>query len=147
MPDSQVERFLSPREEQEIIQAILEAENQTSGEIRVHIEGKAEGEPYKRAQELFYRLKMDNTMNKNGVLFYVAVIDRKFAIYGDSGINKVVSKDFWNGTRDILQQHFKNGEFKQGLVAGILQAGQQLKAHFPWKPGDINELGNEISKA
>lgn len=146
MSSPKVERFLTREEEEEIVNAILEAENNTSGEIRVHLEGSSEGDPMSRAKELFYLLKMDNTKNNNGVLIYVAILDRKFAIYGDKGINKVVPDDFWNETRDILQSHFKENAFKQGLVKGILKAGKALKAHFPWNPSDINELGNEISK-
>ena len=146
MPGPQVEGFLRENEEEEIINAILDAEKQTSGEIRVHIEASAGGDSFARAQQLFYALKMDNTRQNNGVLFYVAVRDRQFAIYGDKGINKAVPKDFWDDTREILSGHFKKGAFKEGLVQGIRKAGEELKAHFPWKPGDINELGDEISK-
>jgi uncharacterized membrane protein len=89
---------------------------------------------------------MDNTRDKNGVLFYVAVKDQKFAIIGDSGINKTVPPNFWEDTKAVLESHFKRKEFKNGLIAAILKAGQELKAHFPWNPGDKNELGNEISK-
>jgi uncharacterized membrane protein len=146
MPDTRVARFLTKAEEQEIVEAILEAERNTSGEIRVHIEGACGGNPMARAQELFYLLKMDNTKNNNGVLIYVAIHDRKFAIYGDIGINKAVPEGFWDETRDILQSHFKESAFSKGLVKGILKAGKALKSYFPWNPTDINELGNEISK-
>jgi uncharacterized membrane protein len=146
MPSPKVERFLTQEGEQEIVNAILEAERNTSGEIRVHLEGSCGGDPMNRAQELFYLLKMDNTKNNNGVLIYVAILDRQFAIYGDKGINKVVPDDFWDETRDILQSHFKQEAFTEGLVKGIRKAGNALKAHFPWNPKDINELGNEISK-
>ncbi len=146
MPSSQVEGFLTKEEEQQIIRAILEAEKHSSGEIRVHIEAHCGGEAFDRARELFYALKMDNTRNRNAVLFYVAVEDHCFAIYGDQGIDKVVPGDFWNETKNILESNFKKRAFKQGLVEAILKAGQELKAHFPWNPRDANELGNEISK-
>ena len=146
MPGTKVARFLTKEEEQEIVDAILEAERNTSGEIRVHLEGNSGGDPMARAQELFYLLKMDNTKKNNGVLIYVAVLDRQFAIYGDKGINHAVPIGFWDETRDILQAHFKEKAFKEGLVKGILKAGIALKEHFPWSPSDINELGNEISK-
>ena len=83
---------------------------------------------------------------KNGVLIYVAVEDKTFVIYGDKGINDVVPDNFWDSTKDIMQSHFKDGNFKQGLIDGILKAGQQLEKHFPWIHGDINELPNDISK-
>ncbi|MFY9241639.1 MAG: TPM domain-containing protein [Polaribacter sp.] len=143
---SKVEAFLTQEEEQEIISAIRIAEKNTSGEIRVHIEATSHKDPYERSLEVFHLLKMNNTKDENAVLIYVAVKDKKFVIYGDKGINNVVPKDFWNTTKDVMQNHFKNGNFKQGIVDGILKAGKELQAHFPWKIDDENELTNEISK-
>ena len=143
---SKVEDFLSAQDEAEIVEAIRIAEKQTSGEIRVHIERSFKGDHFDRALELFHLLKMDNTKEENGVLIYVAVEDKNFVIYGDKGINHVVPKDFWESTRDIMQSHFKTGNFKQGLIDGVMNAGQQLQAHFPWDATDTNELPDEISK-
>lgn len=143
---SKTENFLSKSEEQEIIDAIRTAELNTSGEIRVHIEKTSNTDAFNRALEVFHYLKMDNTKEQNGVLIYVAVEDKTFVIYGDKGINDVVPEDFWDSTKDIMQSHFKIGHFKQGLVEGILKAGNELEKHFPWDHGDMNELSNEISK-
>lgn len=143
---AKVEEFLTKKEEQEIIAAIRIAEKNTSGEIRVHVEATSNKDPYERALEVFILLKMNNTKDENAVLIYVAVDDKKFVIYGDKGINKVVPKDFWNSTKDVMQNHFKKGDFKQGLVDGILKAGKELQVHFPWQIDDENELSNEISK-
>jgi uncharacterized membrane protein len=143
---SKVEGFLSAEEEQDIIDAIKNAEKNTSGEIRVHIEKTSKTDAYKRAMEVFHYLKMDETKLQNAVLIYVAIADKTFAIYGDKGINEVVSENFWNTTRDVIQQHFKSGNFKQGLVEGINEAGIQLKTYFPWLQDDTNELSDEISK-
>ncbi len=143
---SRVEKFLTQEEEQEIVQAILEAERNTSGEIRVHLESHTQKDHFERAKEVFHVLKMDNTKDNNGVLIYVAVNDRKFVIYGDKGINAVVPENFWNNTRDAIQAQFKIENFKQGIIDGILSAGEELEAHFPWHHGDQNELSNEVSK-
>lgn len=137
--------FLTPQEEQEVIEAIRTAEKNTSGEIRVHIEQTAAVAPFERAMEVFHLLKMDTTRLRNGVLIYVAVKDRAFVIYGDKGINDVVPDNFWDTTRDVMASHFKNGHFKQGITAGILNAGAQLRAHFPWHKNDKNELDDSIS--
>jgi uncharacterized membrane protein len=139
--------FLSKEEEQEIVQAIVEAEKNTSGEVRVHIENHSNKTPLERAQEVFFELKMEATNDRNGVLFYVSVTDKKFAIIGDQGINELVAPDFWNATKEIVLNHFKQGAFKQGLVEGILSAGNQLKAYFPYQSDDEDELSNEISKS
>lgn len=143
---SKVEDFLSAEEEQEIVKAIVEAEKNTSGEIRVHIESHSKIEHFKRAQEVFHVLKMDNTKEENGVLIYVAVHDKKFVIYGDKGIDKVVPDNFWDTTKDTIQAQFVQGNFKQGIIDGILKAGFELKKHFPWQHNDTNELSNEVSK-
>lgn len=143
---SKVEDFLTPSEEQEIIEAIRLAELNTSGEIRVHIEKTSKGDATNRALEVFYMLKMDNTKLQNAVLIYVAVDEKTFVIYGDKGINDKVATNFWDSTKNIIQAQFKNGHFKQGLVDGILKSGEQLKAFFPYTALDTNELTNEISK-
>ena len=144
---SKVEEFLSPKEEEEVVEAIRMAEKETSGEIRVHIE-KSHGtqDIFERAMEVFHLLKMDNTKQENGVLIYVAIDDRDFVIYGDKGINGVVPNDFWESTKDIIVSHFKTGNYKQGLIDGILKAGEQLIKHFPWNKDNTNELSNTISR-
>lgn len=143
---SKLENFLSQEEEQDIIEAIRTAEKNTSGEIRVHIERTSEKEITERTLELFHVLKMDNTKLQNGVLIYVAIDDHQFSIYGDKGINDIVGNDFWNSTKDVMVSHFKSGNYKQGIIEGVLKSGEQLKKYFPWEADDINELPDSISK-
>lgn len=150
---SKVERFLTSEEETAIVEAIRVAEKNTSGEIRVHLEAKSisTAEPKKqidtfdRAAEVFDMLHMNNTKEGNGVLLYVAVEDRTLVIMGDKGINDVVGQDFWESTKDTIINHFKDGDMKQGLVDGILKAGEKLKKHFPYRKDDKNELPDDIS--
>lgn len=137
--------FFSKEEQQKIVSAIKEAELNTSGEIRVHIENRCKGETLERAAEMFYELKMDHTAARNGILFYLAVKDRKFAIIGDEGINRNVEHDFWNDIKDEMTFKFKEGQFTEGLVAGILKCGNKLKQYFPYQKDDVNELCDEIS--
>lgn len=143
---SLTEDFLTSDEEKEVVHAIHLAELNTSGEIRVHLEDHSEKPPLERAQEVFHALGMNQTKAHNGVLFYVAVRTRNFAIIGGSGINNVVESDFWDCTKDIVINHFKNSNFKQGLIEGILRAGERLKKYFPYESDDINELPNDISR-
>jgi len=142
---SKVEDFLSGDEEAQVIEAIRTAEKNTSGEIRVHLEAKSELPPLERAQEVFNFLHMNNTRHGNGVLIYVAVETHTLVILGDRGINEKVANNFWESTRDLVLGHFKKGEMKDGLVSGILMAGEQLKSHFPYQVDDRDELSNEIS--
>lgn len=138
--------FLTPADEQAIVAAIQQAEKNTSGEIRVHVENNSEKPPLERAQEVFQQLGMHATAARNGVLFYVSVSNRTFAIMGDEGIDKVVEPDFWDCTKDIVIAHFKEGRFAQGLSEGILRAGDRLKTYFPYVDDDKNELPDTISR-
>jgi uncharacterized membrane protein len=88
---------------------------------------------------------MHKTKERNGVMFYLAINQRKFAILGDVGINNKVPADFWDNVRDLVLSHFKQNNFALGLKEGILLAGQKLKEHFPYKTDDKNELSNSIS--
>lgn len=143
---SKVEQFLNAEDEAAIIRSIGVAEQNTSGEIRVHLEATANNtNAFDRAAEVFDMLHMHNTKLSNGVLIYVAVDDRTLVIMGDKGINDLVAPDFWESTKDIIIGHFKDGMMKEGLVKGILKAGEQLKKHFPYKKGDRNELPDDIS--
>ncbi len=138
--------FLSKEDEQEIVASIGIAENNTSGEIRVHIEKQTSLSPMDRAIEVFHQLEMERTKDRNGVLVYLAYESKQFAICGDIGIHEKVQDDFWNSTKEIMLAHFKKGNFKQGLIDGILKAGEKLKTFFPHQSDDVNELSDEISK-
>jgi uncharacterized membrane protein len=139
--------FLSKTEEQEIVAAIVIAEKNTSGEIRVHIEENSTKPSMERAKEVFHILNMDATELKNGVLFYICTETKSFAILGDKGIDSLVATDFWNSTKDVVIEKFKDGKYKDGLIKGILEAGEQLKNYFPYDhDGDMDELSNEISR-
>jgi uncharacterized membrane protein len=89
---------------------------------------------------------MQNTKARNGVLLYVCLIKKQFAIIGDEGINAVVEENFWDSTKNIILNNFKEAKYKEGLVKGIQNAGEQLKKYFPYEKDDSNELPNEISK-
>jgi len=139
-------KLFSPQQKAQIVAAIQEAEMQTSGEIQVHIENHCKGEVLDRAAQVFETLKMHQTKDRNGVLVYLAVADHKFAILGDAGINAVVPTNFWESTKDLMAQQFREGHFTEGLIAGIHHAGEQLKQHFPFdQSSDQNELSNEVS--
>lgn len=138
-------KFFSEDQKQSIQQAIANAELNTSGEIRVHIDDKCKEDVLDQAANLFHQLKMDATELRNGVLFYLAVDDHKFAILGDKGINEKVPADFWNTIKEEMLALFKQQQFTEGLCKGIEMAGQKLKAHFPLQSNDTNELSNDVS--
>jgi len=138
-------RFFTKKAQSLIKDAIEEAEMNTSGEIRVHIDNICREDVLDRAAWWFEKLEMHRTAQRNGVLFYMAVSDRKFAILGDTGINAKTGENFWDQIKDEMEKHFMKNEFTEGLRKGILMAGEQLKKHFPYQSDDVNELSDEIS--
>jgi uncharacterized membrane protein len=138
--------LFTPEEKKQIVEAIKEAEKNTSGEIQVHIENHCNIDVLDRAADVFAILHMHETKFRNGVLIYLAVVDHKFAILGDAGINQVVPDNFWQNIKELMVSHFKEGKFTQGLCEGIRMAGQELQHHFPYdQKGDVNELSDDIS--
>lgn len=138
-------KFFTEEEQQTIVKAIAAAELNTSGEIRVHLDNKCKGDVLDVAADRFKKLKMHETALRNGVLFYLAVDDHKFAILGDKGINETVPEGFWDSVRDKVLSNFKQKQFAQGLCKGIEMAGEKLKSHFPYQSDDSNELSDELS--
>ncbi len=132
-------------QEQQIVNAIKQAELNTSGEIRVHVEKKCKGDVLDRAANVFAMLEMHQTELRNGVLFYLATHDKQFAILGDAGINVNVPENFWETIKETMLLHFKDGDFTLGLSKGIEMAGEKLKEFFPYQSDDLNELPDEIS--
>lgn len=137
--------FFSEAERQQIVDAIKAAELDTSGEIRVHLDKKCPEDVLDRAAYWFEKLQMHKTEQRNGVLFYLAHEDHKFAVLGDVGINQKVPENFWNAIKDQMIADFKEGEFANGLANGIIESGKQLKTHFPYQSDDVNELSDDIS--
>ena len=138
-------KFFTEAEQKDIIEAIKAAEKDTSGEIQIHLENHCKKEVMERAKEVFVSLDIAKTALKNGVLFYFAVLDHKFAILGDKGINDVVPDTFWDDIKNNLQGKFRAGKFCEGICEAIRAAGLQLKIHFPYGADDKNELSDEIS--
>ncbi len=139
------DKFFSEEEKKEILGAIKEAELNTSGEIRIHIENKCNENVLDRAAFLFEKLNMHKTEKRNGVLFYLAISDQKFAILGDVGINQVTPDDFWDEIKEEVISCFKDARFIEGLKTGILKTGMALKDKFPYQLDDVNELPDDIS--
>jgi uncharacterized membrane protein len=144
MADS-AEKSFNEQQRLDIQRAIAEAEKNTSGEIRLFIEDTCKEDVLDRAAFIFKELKMHETADRNGVLFYLAMKSQKFAILGDAGINEKVGNDFWNEIKRTMLHHFSTGQFTEGLDKGIRMAGEALSKHFPYKGGDdVNELSDEI---
>lgn len=137
--------FFSSEQVKRIESAIQSAEQNTSGEIRVHIENHCRGDAVECAQKVFHKLGMDKTHLRNGIMFYLAIKDKRFSVIGDEGIHKYVSAGFWDLVRDKMQEQFKHNKFTEGLCEGIAMTGTELKKYFPLSSSDTNELSNDVT--
>lgn len=138
-------KYFSKEQQKQIVDAIKQAESDTSGEIRVHIERLCKEDVLDHTAWLFSQLEMDKTEQRNGVLIYVAIESHKFAIIGDRGINAVVPEHFWESVKEIMREKFAAGDLTNGISLAVLEAGRLLKQHFSYKHDDVNELSDEIS--
>lgn len=140
-----MKNYFSEEDKKKIIATIQAAELKTSGEIRVHIDKTCNEDVLDRAVWWFKKLNMHKTAERNGVLIYIAMESRRFAIIGDLGINAVVPKDFWEEVKEEMLSFFKNNEFVSGIAHGVSRVGDYLKLYFPYKKDDVNELSDDIS--
>ena len=139
------EKAFTKEQKEAMVAAIQKAEKDTSGEIRVHIENRSKIEVLDRAADVFAELKMHKTALRNGVLIYVALLDHKWAILGDAGINSKVPTGFWDSIKTNMVEKFKQGAITEGICEAVITAGEQLKAYFPYQENDVNELPDDIS--
>lgn len=137
--------FLNEEEKKRIIQAIKDAEKETSGEIRIHLENSFKGDIFDRAVAIFSKLKMHKTKSRNGVLIYLAIQPKKFVIIGDAGINTLVGQTFWDSISDQMNKAFAENRFTDGICEAIHLTGEKLRSFFPYQNDDVNELSDDIS--
>jgi uncharacterized membrane protein len=137
--------FFTKAQVKDISAAIAAAEAKTSGEVRVHIENNSPSEAIVEAEKWFGKLGMHKTQDRNGILIYLAMKSRVFAIYGDKGIHEKVHQEFWNEISQNMEAKFREGLFTDGLVEVIHRTGEQLQKYFPLSKDDKDELSNDVS--
>jgi len=137
-------KLLHAIDHERIEEAIRAAERKTSGEIRVSIAPFFWGNVERAADHAFDKLKMRKTEQRNGVLFFVVPARKRFVVLGDEGIHARVGQAFWEKIASAMGADFHEGRFTDGLLRGIDAVGEELSAHFPSNPRDIDELPNEV---
>jgi uncharacterized membrane protein len=141
---SQAADFFSEEQQLMIKAAVVRAERNTSGEIRVCIDAHVADEPLDRAVYWFDKLKMQNTKERNGVLIFIAIEDKKFSVIGDSGIHEKVTQQFWNDLVNEMKSFFAKNDLTGGLIHAIEHCGKALSTYFPYQRNDVDELPNEM---
>jgi uncharacterized membrane protein len=139
------EDLLSTGDLERVREAVRQAEARTSGEIRVHLDDTIVEDVLDHAAFIFEELGMHRTQDRNGVLIYVSVAERRAAVIGDAGINAKLPGGYWNETLGVMLEQFKAGRYCEGLCMGVERLGEQLRTHFPRANDDRNELSDEVS--
>lgn len=138
-------KFFTSEEQQQIVEAIREAEKNTSGEIRIHIDNFCFGSVVEKAKKVFHKLGMQHTADRNGILIYIAVMSHKIAVVGDEGIHRKLGAEYWDRIVKGIVDAFVHHKKTDGLTKGIIDCGHQLKTFFPYQADDKNELNDSIS--
>jgi len=137
--------FLTNQQIASLVEAIQSAEDHSTGEIRVHIDSNTETRDAKTAFDVFKKLDMDKTVERNAVLFHVNFEQKYLTIIGDIGIHEKVKQSYWDHLHDYITAEFAKGNYYQALKSAILETGIELKKHFPVKGENPNQLSNEIT--
>ena len=140
-----VRAFVGEADLDAVARAIADEEARTSAEIRVHLDHRCPGEPMARAVMVFERLGMHRTAARHGVLIYVSVEDHKLAVLGDQGIHERVGQAYWERLVEAVLAHFRAERPRDGLLHAVGEVGAVLSRHFPRRPGDVNELSDQVS--
>ncbi|WP_294271404.1 TPM domain-containing protein [uncultured Chryseobacterium sp.] len=137
--------FLTHQQIASLAEAIQSAEEHSTGEIRVHIDSNTETRDAETAFEVFRRLCMNNTADRNAVLFHVNFENKYLTIIGDIGIHEKVKQSYWDQLHDYITGEFAKGNYYKALESAILKTGLELKRHFPVTGENPNQLSNEIT--
>lgn len=145
-----IDTYFSKDDLKKIAGACTSAENDTAGEVRISIFSKRPRKSKKLSLEEvalaeFYRLGMDKTRDRTGILLFIILVEKRFQILADTGINSKVEQETWDRIAAGLSDYFKNGAYLEGMVKTIQKMGEILARHFPKKADDTNELSNEVS--
>jgi len=140
-----LDRLITPEDQNRLLDKIARIEKRSSGEVRIHVAGRRVKDPLRAARRTFTSLGMSATARRNGVLVFLSLPSRKFAIVGDEGIDRVTPAEYWETLRDTLAQRFAAGEYCRGLLEILDRVEEVLAEHFPYQKGDVDELPDDIS--
>jgi uncharacterized membrane protein len=140
-----LDRLITPEEQNKLLDKIARIEKRSSGEVRIHVTGRRVDDALEEARKTFTSLGMAATERRNGVLVFLSLPSRKFAIVGDEGIDRVTPADYWESLRDAMAGRFATGRFCEGLLEILDRVESVLTENFPYQKGDVDELPDEIS--
>ena len=142
----ETKEFIQALDDQQVAEAIAQAEKTTSAEIRVFVSESAVNEPVLEAEKQFVRMGMMKTALHNGVLIYFAPKSQKYAVIGDKGVHEKCGQKFWEHITEEMTPLLKLGKFTEAVVLAVKEIGAALAKEFPPVPGDKDELPNRVER-
>lgn len=145
-PWQKQKEFFTEEEKARLVSAIQQAEQRTSGEIRIFVESRCRFvDPVDRAKEIFLQLQMAKTQERNATLIYIAFDDHQLAVLGDEGIHQKVGQAYWEKEVTKMISEFKSEHIVEGISQVVYDIGEALQQHFPFdRSTDKNELPDDI---
>jgi uncharacterized membrane protein len=133
--------FLSKDETAKLAQRVQAFESKTGCELVFHFRRRLGSHPTEFNRKLFSKFKLDQTLSRRGILITLALIDRKFAVWTDTGIADHAGEKFWNTLCQELAKDLKDGTHIQALLNAVMHAEIILHDMKPLKDFK-NELPN-----
>jgi putative membrane protein len=92
----------------------------------------------------FFNHGLYRTRDKTGVLVLISVFERRVWVLADQGIDAKVPQGQWEDIVKMITDGIKQERAAEAICAAVEKMGDLLKAHFPIKAGDTDELKNVI---
>jgi putative membrane protein len=91
-----------------------------------------------RAVRAFYEKRLYKTKEENGILIFIAILERKVWILGDRGVDRKIRHETWQSHAREISAGIREGRGCEALCTVIGKCGHVLAEHFPRKEDDIS---------
>jgi len=105
---------------------------------------EVEAEVKEAATTAFYKNGLYKTADKNGVLIYISLLEKRVWILADEYAHKKIEQEFWDSCVATIIDGVKKKQFVPVLCTVIETIGNKLSPLYPCKSDDIDELKNII---
>lgn len=97
------------------------------------------------AENAFLEEEIFNTRHRTGIMIFVSFFEHEVIVMADRGISKVVDQNEWDKVVADLIGRIRQGNFIEGLEAGIKRCGEiLLEKGFKKTDDDVNELRDDL---
>lgn len=99
---------------------------------------------HQSAREHFYAQGLHRTVDRSGVLIFIAAAERYAEILCDDSINVKVHEAEWRPIVAELREALARGDVAAGVAAAVKRSGALLAQHAPPRANERNELPDKV---